>query len=365
MKSSNPIAFNDCQSYGEAIVAKMLEKSSVAPGEVDNWKAIANELNRDMWAILCAKAEAEAEEKMDGCNQGEGLWAYLRIHLWFTRTTAQGRSLRRAGIMNPTRCKHEHEISAAIEKWEERYRTLQKDDRELDLPDSWKMTAIQGILCGEIQKNVEYREKDFKTYEELRSTVMKWAINKKTERDRSTRGEPMDTNQAEEQSSCNGDWIWSDQKVQSGAESSYEIDYAGGTGKGPCHNCNQMGHQAWECSMPKKGKGKGKGWKGEGKGGGKSSKGSEGGGKGGKTGKGGMQSWNNPMQMMWTAIQAMKGGGKGKGGKGPCYRCGQSGHLIKDCPTWPVREVEEEEKSEIDWACMIDEEAHELNSAEE
>ena len=34
-------------------------------------------LNRDMWAILCAKAIGEAEEKMDGCNQDEGLWAYL------------------------------------------------------------------------------------------------------------------------------------------------------------------------------------------------------------------------------------------------------------------------------------------------
>ena len=51
--------------------------------------------------------------------------------------------------------------------------------------------------------------------------------------------------------------------------------------------------------------------------------------------------------------------------KGPCHRCQQFGHLIKDCPTWPVREVEEEEKSEIDWACMIEEEALELNAADE
>ena len=130
-KIIEPHSNDDYQSYGEAIIDKMLEKSSVAPSERDKWSAIASELNRDMWAILCAKAEAEAEEKMDGCNQGEGLWAYLRIHLWFTRTTAQGSSLRRAGITNPPRCKHEHEISAAIEKWEERYRTLQKDDREL------------------------------------------------------------------------------------------------------------------------------------------------------------------------------------------------------------------------------------------
>ena len=67
---------NDCQSYGEAIIVKILGNSSVAPEERDKWRAIASELNRDMWAILCAKSEAEAEEKMDGCNQGEGLWAY-------------------------------------------------------------------------------------------------------------------------------------------------------------------------------------------------------------------------------------------------------------------------------------------------
>ena len=68
-----------------------------------------------------------------------------------------------SGIMNPPRCKHEHEISGAIERWEERYRMVQKDDKELELPDSWKIHAIHGILCGEIQKNVEYREKEFKT----------------------------------------------------------------------------------------------------------------------------------------------------------------------------------------------------------
>jgi len=80
------------------------------------------------------------------------------------------------------------------------------------------MTALQGILCGQIQKNVEYCEKDFKTYEELRSTVMKWAINKNIERDRSTRGDPMDSNRAEEQS-LNEDWLWSDQTLSPGGES--------------------------------------------------------------------------------------------------------------------------------------------------
>ena len=52
------------------------------------------------------------------------------------------------------------------------------------------------MLCGEIQKSVEYREKEFKTYEELRAVVMKWAINRKIENERSQH-DPMDCNQAQ------------------------------------------------------------------------------------------------------------------------------------------------------------------------
>ena len=36
---------------------------------------------------------------------------------------------------------------------------------------------------------------------------MRWVINKKIEKERSTRGDPMDTNQAEEQS-AGDDWSW-------------------------------------------------------------------------------------------------------------------------------------------------------------
>ena len=148
-------------------------------------------LNTDLWAILCAKAEGEAEEKLESCTQGEGLWAYVRIHSWFTRTTDQGRSKRLAAIMNPSRCVHEHEISAAVERWEEKYRALREDDRTMELPDVWKITALRMMLCGEIQKSVEYREKEFKTYDELRSVVMKWAINRKIENERAGH-DPMD-----------------------------------------------------------------------------------------------------------------------------------------------------------------------------
>ena len=119
-----------------------------------------------MWSILSAKAEGEAGEKLESCSQDEGLRAYIWIHLCFARTTNQGRSVRRAAIMQPPKCTHEHEISAAIERWEEKYRALRENDREMELFDSWKMTALRMMLCGEIQKSVEYREKEFKTHEE-------------------------------------------------------------------------------------------------------------------------------------------------------------------------------------------------------
>ena len=74
------------------------------------------------------------------------------------------------------------------------------------------------------------------------------------------------------------------------------------------------------------------------------------------------------MDEIWNAIRAMKGksGGKGKGFQGNCERCGKCCQKAKECRApMPVREVEEEEKSEIDWACMMDEEPQELNAADE
>ena len=35
--------------------------------------------NTDMRAILGANAEGEAEEKLESCTQGEGLWAYMHV----------------------------------------------------------------------------------------------------------------------------------------------------------------------------------------------------------------------------------------------------------------------------------------------
>ena len=58
-----------------------------------------------------------------------------------------------------------------------------EEDKESELPESWRMTSLKRLLCGDIKKHVEL-EDDFKSYTDLRSAIMRWATNKRLERDR-------------------------------------------------------------------------------------------------------------------------------------------------------------------------------------
>ena len=98
--------------------------------------------------------------------------------------------------MQPPKRIYEYEISAAIERREEKCRALQDDDREIERPDSWQMTTLKTKLCGDIYKSLDYCEKEFKTYEELRSAPMRWAINQEIENEVSE-DDPMDCNKAQ------------------------------------------------------------------------------------------------------------------------------------------------------------------------
>ena len=62
------------------------------------------------------------------------------------------------------------------EDWEERYRILKDEDKESELPESWRMTALKKILCGDIRKHIELREEEIKGYDELRKIIMTWAV---------------------------------------------------------------------------------------------------------------------------------------------------------------------------------------------
>ena len=87
--------------------------------------------NRDLWAVMVDKCEGEAMHKVNSAEQGEGMWAYIRVHQWFNKTTELGKMSRVIDIMRPEACKHEHEIAGAIEKWERNYRrTIEEDKAE-------------------------------------------------------------------------------------------------------------------------------------------------------------------------------------------------------------------------------------------
>ena len=61
----------------------------------------------------------------------------------------------------------------------------------MELPNSFTKTAFRMMFCGEIQKPVDHREKEFNACKQSRAVVMEWAFNRKIEDERSLR-DPMD-----------------------------------------------------------------------------------------------------------------------------------------------------------------------------
>ena len=84
--------------------------------------------------------------------------------------------------MKPDRCKHDWEVAAAVEKWKEKYRIIEEEDGEAELREKYRMTALRGILVGDIKKHIELREDDIKTYEQMKEINMKWAVPKRMEK---------------------------------------------------------------------------------------------------------------------------------------------------------------------------------------
>ena len=60
------------------------------------------EMNRDLWTILSDKPSGEALDKIKSVPQGEGLWAYMKVHHWFCKISDHGKINRRIALMNPS-----------------------------------------------------------------------------------------------------------------------------------------------------------------------------------------------------------------------------------------------------------------------
>ena len=88
------------------------------------------DMNSDLWAILVDKTKGDAWNKLNSVGDGEGLWGFIRIHQWFSKTTQQGKVINRVRIMQPEPPKHDYEVAGAVEKWEERYRQMVEEQGE-------------------------------------------------------------------------------------------------------------------------------------------------------------------------------------------------------------------------------------------
>ena len=86
--------------------------------------------------------------------------------------------------MNPAPVRNDSELSTDIGKWEEKYRTITEDLQEEGLPDAYRMAAVRGMLTGDIKRHVDLESTKIKTYQQLRTTIMNWAVGKKLEKER-------------------------------------------------------------------------------------------------------------------------------------------------------------------------------------
>ena len=66
-----------------------LRKTGVAVDKTD--KETLETFNRDLWGILVDKCDGEAIRKVNAADQGEGMWAFVRLHQWFNTTTELGK----------------------------------------------------------------------------------------------------------------------------------------------------------------------------------------------------------------------------------------------------------------------------------
>ena len=135
--------------------------------------------------------------KINPFRDGEGLWAYVKLHQWFTKTTLQGQTNNRLRIMQPIAPKHDHEVAGAVERWEERYRMLMEEEGEDELPEKYKMSALKQLLRGDIRKHIDLKEQELRTYAEMRGAIMTWAVNKRLEKERESGVQDMDCGRVE------------------------------------------------------------------------------------------------------------------------------------------------------------------------
>ena len=73
-------------------------------------------LDSELSSVLIEKTEGETYDKVHATEAGDGMMAFIKMHNWFSRITESGVTNRLISIMKPKACKHNWEVTGAIEK---------------------------------------------------------------------------------------------------------------------------------------------------------------------------------------------------------------------------------------------------------
>ena len=91
---------------------------------------------------------------------------------WFSKTSSLGLIQRRRALLQPGQCKHDWEVSAEIEKWEDRLRTLEVEEGNTEkMADKSKIATVREILTPKLREYVDLREGELDTYSRFREAV--------------------------------------------------------------------------------------------------------------------------------------------------------------------------------------------------
>ena len=266
---------NLCRKLDQDRKVLTMDEVNEVPGALDITSG--DSAAEDLYFVLVEKTEGDAALRVNSGEPGEGLQAYMRVYLWFAGTTGLALTEKTRMLMHPTPVKHEHEIADAPERWAEQERTLRAHGDEYKLSAAFKVTALRVMMSCK-REHFEFMEREAKTkhgdkvcdnmFDDLYSRMREYAQQRRLEElTRRQKGDPMDVSQCH----TTADWTTTNDWATDGNQQDVDAlgkgkgggkgkkgGSKGGYQKGPCHNCQEMGHHSWECPQPKnKGKGKG------------------------------------------------------------------------------------------------------------